>query len=100
MAGLLPISEGSGAGGDRTGEFSGIRDLSKADHGALLGHLSQSGEPNWPRASQAAVSGLTNVVPCVTARCACNRHAGSVVTVDAMHCQKKHSSRPPPPAFI
>ena len=25
---------------------------------------------------------------------------GAVVTVDAMHCQKKHSSKPPPPAFI
>jgi predicted transposase YbfD/YdcC len=25
---------------------------------------------------------------------------GSVVTIDAMHCQKKHSSRPPSPAFI
>ena len=32
----------------------------------------QSGEPEM--ASQAAVSGLTKVVPCVTARCACNRH--------------------------
>jgi hypothetical protein len=31
-----------------------------------------SGKPEL--ASQAAVSGLTNVVPCVTARCACNRH--------------------------
>ena len=25
---------------------------------------------------------------------------GSVVTIDAMHCQKKHSSKPLPPAFI
>ena len=31
-----------------------------------------SGKPEL--ASQAAVSELTNVVPCVTARCACNRH--------------------------
>ena len=39
------------------------------------GRLSQAENRNWHhKGIQAAASGLTNVVPCVTARCACNRH--------------------------
>ena len=50
--------------------------MRRADHGALPRPPIPSGEPELPpqMASQAAASGLTNVVPCVTARCAYNRH--------------------------
>jgi hypothetical protein len=42
----------------------------------------------------------SNEIPAVRTLLGSLALAGSVVTVDAMHCQKKHSSKPPPPAFI
>ena len=42
----------------------------------------------------------SNEIPAVQTLLGSLALTGSVVTVDAMHCQKKHSSKPPPPAFI
>ena len=42
----------------------------------------------------------SNEIPAVQTLLASLALTGSVVTVDAMHCQKKHSSKPLPPAFI
>ena len=42
----------------------------------------------------------SNEIPAVQTLLASLALTGSVVTVDAVHCQKKHSSKPPPPAFI
>ena len=41
----------------------------------------------------------SNEIPAVQTLLGSLALTGSVVTVDAMHCQKKHSSKPPP-AFI
>jgi len=42
----------------------------------------------------------SNEIPAVQSLLGSLALTDSVVTVDAMHCQKKHSSKPPPPAFI
>jgi len=42
----------------------------------------------------------SNEIPAVQTLLGSLALTGSVVTVDAMHCQKKHSSKPLPPAFI
>src|ERR1700757_3055231 len=42
----------------------------------------------------------SNEIPAVQTLLGTLSLTGSVVTVDAMHCQKKPSSKQPPPAFI
>jgi hypothetical protein len=42
----------------------------------------------------------SNEIPAVQTLLGSLALTGSVVTVDAMHCQKKRSSKLPPPAFI
>jgi DDE family transposase len=42
----------------------------------------------------------SNEIPAVQTLLGSLALTGSVVTVDAMHCQKKHSSKPPTPALI
>jgi hypothetical protein len=49
---------------------------------------------------KALVLEKSNEIPAVQTLLASLALTGSVVTVDAMHCQKKHSSKPPLPAFI
>ena len=57
-----------------------------SDKALVLGHL-DCGEKS-------------NEIPAVQTLLGSLALTGSVGTVDAMHCQKKHSSKPPPPAFI
>ena len=62
--------------------------------------LSAFASDTAPVPAHLACDEKSNEIPAVQTLLGSLRLTGSVVTVDAMHCQKKHSSKPPPPAFI